>query len=98
MSYAAEINNKDLVVAANPANPNGIAWCWGFIAAAVVTLLSLYQPLQMWVTGHESWRNAFAYNQGWGDELAYVAYVNALIDDRPRRNDRYTGRDDHPSA
>jgi hypothetical protein len=27
------------------------------------------------------------------DELAYSAYVNALIDGRPRRNDPYTGKD-----
>ena len=95
MSHAAETNNEVLVVAANPSR---IAWRWGFFAAAVVTLLSLYPQLQMWVTGHESWRNAVAYNQGLGDEVAYAAYVNALIDGRPRRNDPYTGRDDQPNA
>src|SRR4029453_11059975 len=30
------------------------------------------------------------------DELAYSAYVQALIDGRPRRSDPYTGRDDGP--
>ena len=95
MSHAAEINNQDL---AGAANPTRIAWRWGLLAATVVTLLSLYPQLQMWVTGHESWRNAVAYNQGLGDEVAYAAYVNALIDGRPRRNDPYTGRDDHPNA
>jgi hypothetical protein len=95
MSHAAETNNEDLGVAANPSR---IAWRWGILAATVVTLLSLYPQLQMWVTGQESWRNAVAYNQGLGDEVAYAAYVNALIDGRPRRNDPYTGRDDHPNA
>src|SRR5882762_5823198 len=95
MSHAAETNNEDLAVATNPPR---IAWRWGILAATVVTLLSLYPQLQMWVTGHESWRNSVAYNQGLGDEVAYAAYVNALIDGRPRRNDPYTGRDDHPNA
>lgn len=95
MSHAADTNNEDLAVAANP---SGIAWRWGILAAAVVMLLSLYPQLQLWVTGQESWRNAVAFNQGLGDEVAYAAYVNALIDGRPRRNDPYTGRDNHPNA
>jgi hypothetical protein len=31
-----------------------------------------------------------------GDEVAYCAYVNALLDGRPRRNDPYTGNDQTP--
>lgn len=41
--------------------------------------------------GHE-WRGAYAYF--YSDEPAYAAYLNALIDGRPRRNDPYTGADD----
>src|ERR1700741_694286 len=93
MSYVAETNNGAVA-----ANPSRIAWRWGLLAATVVTLLSLYPQFHLWVTGHESWRNAVAYNQGLGDEVAYAAYVNALIDGRPRRNDPYTGRDDKPNA
>jgi len=97
MSQPSETNNEreDLAV---PANPSRIAWRWGILAASVLTLLSLYPQLQMWVTREENWRDAVAYNQGLGDEVAYAAYVNALIDGRPRRNDPYTGRDDHPNA
>jgi hypothetical protein len=95
MSHAAGTINNDLAVAANPSR---IAWRWGILAATVVTLLSLYPQLQLWMTGQESWQNAVAYNQGLGDEVAYAAYVNALIDGRPRRNDPYTGRDDNRNA
>jgi hypothetical protein len=42
------------------------------------------------------WNGAFTVTQG--DELLYAAYVNALIDNRPRRTDPPTGRDDHPQA
>ena len=48
----------------------------------------------MWVTRGREWNGAYA--QVHGDEWIYSAYVQALIDGRPRRNDSYTGRDDRP--
>lgn len=33
-----------------------------------------------------------------GDELLYSAYVNALIENRPRRTDPPAGKDDHPQS
>jgi len=42
------------------------------------------------------WNGAYTILQP--DELLYSAYVNALIDGRPRRNDPVSGRDDHPQA
>ena len=90
MSHAAEIDNKGLVGLRIQQGLHGA----GDLCAAVVTLLSLYPQLQMWVTGHESWRNAVAYNQGLGDEVSICCVCQRLIDGRPRRNDPYTGRDD----
>lgn len=75
-----------------------IEWRWGLLAASVLTLLSLYPQFHLWVSRGEYWQHAVAYNQGLGDEVAYAAYVNALIDERPRRNDPYTGRDDRPQV
>ena len=40
------------------------------------------------------WNGHYAYNDI--DEVAYAAYLKALIDGRPRKNDPYTGRDDSP--
>lgn len=48
-----------------------------------------------WARGRE-WTGAYA--QVHGDEWLYSAYINALIDGRPRRNDPYTGRDDTPDS
>ncbi len=73
-------------------------WRWGIVAACAMTLLSLYPQLRLWSSRGEDWQGAVAYNQGLGDEVAYAAYINALIDGRPRRNDPYTGRDDRPGA
>jgi len=50
--------------------------------------------LHLWLMRGWQWHGAYAIVQP--DELLYSAYVNALIDGRPRRNDPVSGRDDHP--
>lgn len=74
-----------------------INWRWGVIAAVAVMVLALYPQLHFWIaTG--SWESgAYAHIEGVGDEVAYSAYVNALIDGRSRRSDPYTGHDDLPN-
>jgi hypothetical protein len=72
---------------------------WNFVVwgAIVITLLSVYPQLVMWSVRGREWNGSFAETDG--DEWAYSAYVQSLIDGRPRRNDPYTGREDqtgHP--
>jgi hypothetical protein len=74
-----------------------IRWFWGVLAGCAMILLSQYPQCRLWLIHGERW-DAIAYNQGLGDEVAYAAYINALIEGRPRRNDPYTGRDDRPNA
>lgn len=69
-------------------------WQWGFLAALSLVLLSLYPHLHFRVSRGTQWHGSYAAIEGVGDEVAYSAYVNALIDGRPRRNDPYSGRDD----
>lgn len=71
-----------------------IRWRWGVIVSLAITLLSLFPQFYLWRDRGREWNGnqAFFYT----DEPAYAAYVNALIDGRPRRNDPYTGRDDTP--
>lgn len=59
-------------------------------------ILALYPQLGLWATRGSEWNGAYAYNDI--DEVAYAAYLSALIDGRPRRNDPYTGHDDAPEA
>jgi len=61
-----------------------------------MTLLSLYPQLLMWTSRGREWNGSYA--QLHGDEWFYSAYIQALIDGRPRRNDPYTGRDDIPGS
>lgn len=71
-----------------------IKWKWGVLAAVAITLLSLIPQFFMWGTRGSQWNGSYA--EFHGDEWVYSAYVQALIDGRPRRNDPYTGRDERP--
>lgn len=61
-----------------------------------MTLLSLLPQVRLWIARGSQWHGAYATVDG--DEFLYSAYINALIDGRPRRNDPFTGRDDNPKA
>jgi hypothetical protein len=69
-----------------------IDWKWGGLAALAITILALYPQLHLWAHLGRTWAGAYAYFDT--DEVAYSAYLQALIDGRPRRCDPYTGRDD----
>lgn len=69
-----------------------LRWRLGFVVALALALLALYPQFNLWRLRGAEWNGAYAYNDL--DEVAYAAYLNALIEGRPRRNDPYTGRDD----
>jgi len=71
-----------------------IRWRYGIIAGLFLAVFSLYPQMKMVYLRGGDWNGHYAYNDI--DEVAYAAYVRALIDGRPRRNDPYTGRDDSP--
>jgi hypothetical protein len=73
-----------------------IQWKWGLIVALAMMLLSMFPQVRFWSLRGGDWNGFYAAMEGVGDEVAYSAYINALIDGRPRRNDPYTGRDDTP--
>lgn len=59
-------------------------------------ICGMYPQLKMFYLRGDDWQGAYAYNDI--DEEAYSAYLRALIDGRPRKNDPYTGRDDSPET
>lgn len=71
-------------------------WRLGFVVAFAVSILALYPQLNLWYLTGKQWNGIYAYNDI--DEVAYAAYLKALMDGRPRRNDPYTGRDDRAGA
>lgn len=73
-----------------------LRWRLGVLAGVAMMILALYPQLNLWALRGHDWNGAYAYNDI--DEVAYAAYLQALIDNRPRRNDPYTGRDDVAGA
>lgn len=71
-------------------------WKWAALSAAAMALLALYPQINLLLGRGGHWQGSYVLVQG--DEDAYSAYLNALIDGRPRRNDPHTGRDDLPEA
>ena len=71
-----------------------LRWKFGLIAGLFLALFSLYPQFKMIYLRGAEWNGHYSYNDI--DEVAYAAYLKALIDGRPRRNDPYTGRDDEP--
>ena len=69
---------------------------WCVLAATVITLLALMPQIHFWLARGSHWNGAYTILQL--DEVLYSAYVNALIEGRPRRNDPVSGHDDHPEA
>ena len=67
-------------------------WKWAVLAALAITLVSIYPQINLWLARGQSWHGSYVLVQG--DEIAYSAYIEALIDGRPRRNDPFMGKDD----
>ncbi len=67
------------------------AWKYALIPIVVMTILALYPQFTLWI-GKDGWQGAYFVSNY--DEVAYSAYVNSLIDGKPRRNDPFTGVDD----
>jgi hypothetical protein len=80
-----------------PTSPSyAVRFKWCALAATAITFLALAPQIHFWLVRGSQWHGAYTILQP--DELLYSAYVNALIDGRPRRNDPVSGRDDHPEA
>src|SRR5438445_6052759 len=71
-----------------------IEWRWGALAALAMSIIALYPQINLWIARGKNWQGSYVLTQG--DEVAYSAYLNALIDGRPRRSDPFNGRDDQP--
>jgi hypothetical protein len=69
-----------------------LRWRLGVLAGVAMMLLALYPQINLWALRGREWNGAYAYNDI--DEVAYAAYLQAVIDNRPRRNDPFTARDD----
>ncbi|MGB7070588.1 MAG: hypothetical protein WBD22_13925 [Pyrinomonadaceae bacterium] len=68
-----------------------LRWALGVFAGIILALLAFYPQWNLERIRGAEFNGVFATCDL--DEMAYTAYLQALIDGRPRKNDPYTGRD-----
>ena len=68
-------------------------------AGVIISAYSLAPQIQLWSVKDHQWNGVYAFHDF--DELAYAAYLQSLIDGKPRLNSPYTGNKneaEHPQA
>lgn len=68
-----------------------IRWKFVLIPTLIVLFLSVYPQINVWMAKGRGWNGAYVVSNY--DEVAYSSYVNALINDRPRKTDPFIGKD-----
>lgn len=72
-------------------NSKKIHWRLGLLAALAVSIISLYPQAKFIAARGHDWQGTYAVAQA--DEPLYAAYLSALIEGRPRRNNPLNRRD-----
>ena len=70
-------------------------WKFAAIPTLIMIFLAFYPQLNIWLSKGFTLNGSYAVSNY--DETAYSAYVNALINGRPRRNDPFTGKNNLPA-
>jgi hypothetical protein len=71
-------------------------WKWCVLPSLAMVLLSLIPQIHLWIVRGSDWNGAYVSPQG--DELLYSAYLNALINERTRKNDPFGGTDNSTNS
>src|SRR5829696_6490559 len=75
-------------------NEKSRMWKYASLATLIILFLSIYPQLNIWLVKGAAWNGAYTVSNY--DEVAYSAYVNSLIEGRPRKNDPFVGADNIP--
>ena len=70
--------------------PNRIRWKLGILAGLGVLLVTTIPQLRLWTERRGEIHGAYAFIDP--DELVYSAYLNSIVDGKPRRNDPFLPR------
>jgi len=74
-------------------NESGV-WKYALVPTLIVLFLAIFPQINIWLVKGSAWQGAFVVSNY--DEVAYSAYVNSLIEGRPRKNDPFIGQDNIP--
>jgi hypothetical protein len=70
---------------------NSPSWRLLLIPVAAIVFLALDPQIYLWLGTGSDWKGSYAVSNY--DEVAYSAYVNALINGKPRRHDPFMAQD-----
>lgn len=73
-----------------------VIWKYAFLSALAALVLALYPQISLWVAQGSNWNGSYFVSNY--DEVAYSAYINALINGEPRKNDPFLGLSDTPET
>lgn len=65
---------------------------WALLAGIIVSAYALAPQIQLWGIRGKAWNGVYALHDH--DEMCYAAYLQSLVDGKPRRNSPFTGRAD----
>lgn len=71
-------------------------WKYALASAAAAFILALYPQISLWATQGTNWHGSYYVSNY--DEVAYSAYISALINGEPRKNDPFLGQRDTPET
>lgn len=71
-------------------------WKYALVSVIAVLMLALYPQISLWATQGSKWNGSYFVSNY--DEVAYSAYVNALINGEPRKNDPFLSLSDAPET
>lgn len=71
---------------------NKVVLAWAIAAAALISSFSIAPQIDLWAARGAEWKGIYAVNDL--DEPFYAAYLQSLIDGKPRKNSPYTGAHD----
>jgi hypothetical protein len=67
-------------------------WIFALLPVLAMTVLAIYPQVTLWVAQGRDWDGSFFASND--DEVAYAAYVNSLLEGKPRRNDPFLATED----
>lgn len=71
-------------------------WKYVLVPVIAIVFLAIYPQLSSWVFQRVAWQGSYQVSNY--DEVAYSAYINALINGAPRKNDPFVGLSDSPET
>ena len=71
-------------------------WIFALIPVLAMTILAVYPQMTLWMAQGRDWDGSFFASND--DEVAYAAYVNSLLEGKPRRNDPFLATEETPAV